>query len=250
MDLFVLGSGTCVPTVERGPSGLALTLASHLILFDGGSGSLRQMARLGLDYRRVDYICLSHFHPDHVSDFVPFLFAMNYTVDFTRSLPLHLMGPKGLKDFYDQLRAIFGRWIEAHTYPLFFHEVEESRLSFPDFEIQALPMNHSALSVGFQIAGQGRSLVYSGDTDYCSNIVELGRQTDLLILECSFPDERKKDGHLTPSLAGRIAREASCRKLLLTHFYPVFQGRDILAACRKEFSGEILLAVDGMKITI
>ena len=221
-----------------------------MVLFDGGSGSLRQMARLALDFRRVDYICLSHFHPDHVSEFVPFLFAMNYTVDFTRSLPLHVIGPKGLKDFHEQLRGIFGRWVEAQTYPLFFHEAEESNLSFPDFGIKTLPMNHSAVSLGFRLAAQGRSLVYSGDTDYCANIVKLGRQADLLILECSFPDERKKEGHLTPSLAGRIAREASCRKLLLTHFYPVFQNHDILAECRKEFPGEIILAEDGMRITI
>jgi ribonuclease BN (tRNA processing enzyme) len=250
MEIFVLGSGTCVPTVERGPSGLALAFESHLVLFDGGSGSLRQMARLGLDFRRVDYICLSHFHPDHVSEFVPFLFAMNYAVDFTRSLPLHVMGPKGLKDFYEQLRGIFGRWVEAQTYPLFFHEAEEDNLSFPDFEIKTLPMNHSAISLGFRLAAEGRSLVYSGDTDTCANIVTLGRRADLLILECSFPDERKKEGHLTPSSAGRIAREASCQKLLLTHFYPVFQNHDILAECRQEFPGEILLAQDGMKIKI
>ncbi len=250
MELFVLGSGTCVPTVERGPSGLALALESHLILFDGGSGSLRQMARLGLDFRRVDYICLSHFHPDHVSEFVPFLFAMNYTVDFIRSLPLRVIGPKGLKNFYAQLRGIFGRWVEAQSYPLFFQEAEESRLPFPDFEIQTLPMNHPAAALGFRLVAQGRSMAYSGDTDYCPNIVSLGRQADLLILECSFPDERKKEGHLTPTLAGRIAQEASCRRLLLTHFYPVFQNHNILAECRKEFPGEVILAEDGMKIAI
>jgi len=250
MNLFVLGSGTCVPTVERGPSGLALAIGSHLILFDGGGGSLRQIARLGLDFRLVDYFCLSHFHPDHVSDFVPFLFAMNYTVDFTRSLPLQVIGPKGLGNFYDQLQGIFGRWIQAQTYPLFFQEVEEGHLAFPDFEIRTLPMNHSAISVGFRVIWQGRSVVYSGDTDYCANIVRLGQQADLLILECSFPDERKSEGHLTPALAGKIAREASCQKLLLTHFYPVFQGHDILAESRREFPGEIILAEDGMKITV
>ena len=250
MELFILGSGTCIPTVDRGPSGLALALGSHLILFDGGSGSLRQMVRMGLDFRRVDYLCLSHFHPDHIADFVPFLFAMNYTVDFTRSFPLHVFGPKGLRNFYDQLHGIFGRWIEAQTYPLFFQEVEESRLPYPDFTIETSPMAHSAAAVGFRLITQDRSLVYSGDTDYCSNIVMLGRNADLLILECSFPDERKIEGHLTPSLAGKIAREASCKKLLLTHFYPVFQGHDILSECSKEFSGEIILAEDGMKITI
>jgi ribonuclease BN (tRNA processing enzyme) len=100
------------------------------------------------------------------------------------------------------------------------------------------------------VQAEGRSLVYSGDTDYCGNIVRLGKEADLLILECSFPEERKKEGHLTPSLAGRIAREAQSKKLLLTHFYPVFQGHDIREECRKEYSGEILLAVDGMKVSV
>ena len=119
MNLYVLGSGTCIPTIERGPSGLALALGSHFIFFDGGGGSLRQMVRLGVDYRQVDFLCLSHFHPDHVSDFVPFLFAMNYTVGFTRSLPLHIIGPHGVENFYARMKEIFGQWIAAQTYPLY-----------------------------------------------------------------------------------------------------------------------------------
>ena len=119
MKLYVLGSGTCIPTVERGPSGLALALGSHLIFFDGGGGSLRQMVRLGLDYRQVDFLCLTHFHPDHVSDLVPFLFAMNYTVDFTRLFPFTSSALTGLENFYTHMREIFGQWIAAQTYPLY-----------------------------------------------------------------------------------------------------------------------------------
>lgn len=250
MKLFVLGSGTCVPTADRGPSGLVLSFFPHLIFFDGGGGSLRQMARMGLDFRKIDYLGLTHFHPDHVSDFVPFLFATNYTVDFTRSLPLQVIGPYGLQTLYNQLREIFGRWIEAQTYSIQLYEVGKSHLSFSDFSVETLPLTHSIPSVGFRVNAGGRLLAYSGDTDYCANIVQLGRNADLLVLECSFPEERKKEGHLTPSLAGRIAREASCRKLLLTHFYPVFQGHDIRQECQKEFAGEILLAEDGMIITV
>jgi ribonuclease BN (tRNA processing enzyme) len=250
MELTVLGSGTCVPTVDRGPSGLALAFGSHLILFDGGGGSLRPMPRLGLDFRKIDFHCITHFHPDHVMDLIPLLFAMNYTVDFRRSDPLHVFGPVGLQNLYEKMKEIFGRWIEAHTYPLSFHEANESRFDFQGFSVETLPMAHAERSIGFRVQAEGRSLVYSGDTDYCGNIVRLGKEADLLILECSFPEERKKEGHLTPSLAGRIAREAQSKKLLLTHFYPVFQGHDIREECRKEYSGEILLAVDGMKVSV
>jgi ribonuclease BN (tRNA processing enzyme) len=148
------------------------------------------------------------------------------------------------------MKGIFGRWIEAQTYPLFFHEAAESRIDFQDFSIQSLPMAHAERSIGFRVEAEGRSLVYSGDTDGCPNIVRLGQEADLLILECSFPGERKKEGHLTPALAGRIAREAKPKKLLLTHFYPVFQGHDIRRECGVEYSGPILLATDGMKVEV
>lgn len=250
MDLYILGSGTCVPIAQRGPAGLALTFNTHLLFFDGGGGSLRQMSRLNLDYRKIDFCCLTHFHPDHVSDLIPLLFAFNYPVDFQRTQSLHLIGPPGLKKLYDQFRGIFGSWIEPHTYELFLHEIEENHLSFGDFEIESLPMHHSTTAIGYRINHEGKSLVYSGDTDYCPNIVKLGKEAHLLILECSFPEPRKVAGHLTPSLAGKIAREAACRRLLLTHFYPLFQDQDILAACRREFSGEIILAEDGMQIVL
>lgn len=245
-----MGSGTCVPTVERGPSGLALATGEHLVLFDGGGGSLRQLPRLGLDFRGVDCYCLTHFHPDHSTDLVPFLFASNYAVDFRRAPPLKVLGPHGLKDFYAKLHEIFGYWIEGQTYPLSLHEVREDRILLNDLMIEALPMAHGEASVGYRLEAGGKAVVYSGDTEYCQAIVRLGRQADLLVLECSFPEERKKAGHLTPALAGKIAREAACKKLLLTHFYPVFQGHDIRNECRKEFSGEILLAEDGMKISV
>ena len=250
MKLTVLGSGTCIPTKDRGPSGLALSVGEHLILFDGGGGSLRRMPGLGLDYKEVGYYCVTHFHPDHVSDLIPFLFAQNYTVDFTRSLPLHVVGPEGLERFYGLMREAFGRWIEAQNYPLHFHEMAEGTLEFPGFSAETLPMAHSESAVGYRVSAGEKSMAYSGDTDYCAEIVRLGRDADLLILECSFSEERRKPGHLTPRLAGRIAREAQCRRLLLTHFYPVFEGIDIAEECRKEFEGEILLAADGMKIDL
>ncbi len=250
MELFLLGSGTCVPSADRGPSGLVLKLVSHLILVDPGSGSLQQMARLGIDFRKIDFICLTHFHPDHISDLIPFLFATNYTVDFTRTLPLQIIGPPGLQSFYGRLHEIFGRWIEAQSYARMFQEMEASRLEFPDLTIETLPMAHSELAVGYRIDAGRRSLTYSGDTDYCANIITLGKNADLLILECSSPDERKMAGHLTPALAGRIASEASCRRLLLTHFYPLFQGHDILRECQKEFPGPIILAEDGLHLSI
>jgi len=112
-------------------------------------------------------------------------------------------------------------------------------------------MAHLPGSVGYRIKWQdGKSVVISGDTDYCENIVNLASGVDLLILECSFPDEKKVEGHLTPSLAGRIARESRCKKLLLTHLYPICDQHDILTQTKQAFDGEIVISEDLMRVQI
>ncbi len=95
-----------------------------------------------------------------------------------------------------------------------------------------------------------RSIVFSGDTDYCESIISLGQGADILVLECSLPDELKVDGHLSPSFAGEIATKAKCKKLVLTHFYPLCEKYDLIEECRKTYSGDVVLAEDLMKITI
>jgi ribonuclease BN (tRNA processing enzyme) len=113
------------------------------------------------------------------------------------------------------------------------------------------PMAHISESVGYRIEFKdGRSIALSGDTDYCKSIIDLAFGVDLLVLECSFPDEKKVEGHLTPSLAGRIGLESHCKRLLLTHFYPICDQFDILKQCGQVYKGEIILAEDLMKMEI
>jgi ribonuclease BN (tRNA processing enzyme) len=63
-------------------------------------------------------------------------------------------------------------------------------------------------------------------------------------LECSVPDKRKIDGHLTPAECARIAAEARCRHLVLSHFYPVFEGCDVRWCVRRFYRGPLTLARD------
>ncbi|MBW2637083.1 MAG: MBL fold metallo-hydrolase, partial [Deltaproteobacteria bacterium] len=119
------------------------------------------------------------------------------------------------------------------------------------FDVNTMPMDHIESSIGFRVAvPDGTSLVYSGDTDYCENLVELSRNTDLLICEAAFPDEKKAKGHLTPSLAGKIATEAKVKTFILTHFYPECESIDIEAQCRRTYKGDLILAEDLMPIEL
>ena len=103
-------------------------------------------------------------------------------------------------------------------------------------------MAHISGSVGYRMEFKnGKSMAVSGDTGYCQSIVDLSLEVDLLVLECSFPDGKEIEGHLTPSLAGRIALESNCKKLLLTHLYPVCDQFDVVNQCRQVYQGEIIL---------
>ena len=251
MEVSVIGSGTGVPSLRRGSPGTVIRVGSSTLLLDSGSGTLQRMLRANIDYREVNYLLYSHFHPDHTADLVPFLFASNYGSDEKRTNELKVIGPKGLKQFLEGLKAVYGRWIEPQNYTLSLMEIVEEEIPFPDFSLQGYYLVHSESSVGFRVtSGDGKTVAYSGDTDFCPNLITLGRDVDLLILECSFPDSRKVDGHLTPTLAGRVAREAGCKRLLLTHLYPPCDDEDIVAVLKDQFSGEVILAEDLMKIVL
>ena len=250
MELIILGSGTCVPSLKRGSPGLVIKAGGKILLFDSGSGTLRRMLEAGITYRDADYIFYSHIHPDHVADLVPFLFASKYA-DIPRTKQLYITGGKGFKSFFKKLNKVYGKWLEPELYKIKVREILNKSVDFGDFKVTTKSLAHIKESVGYRIeAENSKSIVFSGDTDYCKNVVELGRDADILILECSMPDKKKVDGHLTPSLCGRIADESNCKKLVLTHFYPSCDKIDAVSVCKKYYRGKIIIAEDLMRLKI
>jgi ribonuclease BN (tRNA processing enzyme) len=249
-ELIILGSGTGIPSLRRGSPGLVLSSGEATVLIDSGSGVLRRMLEVEMTYRDVDLLLYTHLHPDHIADLVPFLFACKYA-DHPREKDLLCFGGPGFEDYFEQIKKIHGRWIEPRSYHLNVEEVSSKPLSLRDLTIFSKPMPHTPQSVGYRIElGDGKSIALSGDTDYSRIVADLADGVDLLVLECSFPEGRKVEGHLIPSLAGRIASESHCKRLLLTHLYPVCDQVDIVKQCRDIFAGEIILAEDLMRIEI
>jgi len=249
-EVIILGSGTGVPSLRRGAPGLIVATDSSKILIDSGSGTLRKMLEAGISYLDIDLFLYTHIHPDHTSDLVPILFACKYS-DLLREKDLLCVGGPGFESYFDKLRKVYGSWIDPQSYHLAIKEISPKPLSFRDVKISARPMAHLSESVGFRIEfDEGKSIAISGDTDYCKNIIDLAFEVDLLVLECSFPDGKKVEGHLTPSLAGRIGSESRCKKLLLIHFYPICDQFDILKQCQQVYPGEIILGEDLMRINI
>lgn len=252
MEITILGSGTCVPYLKRGSPGLILRIGEKVLLCDSGTGTLQRMIKIGITYLDLDLVLYTHIHPDHVADLVPLLFSCKYGYgENPRKRDLPIIGGRGFKQYFWAIQEVYGSWLKPDLFRTDIIEVYDDILDYNLFKIIVKPMNHLPESVGYRVEShEGKSVVISGDTDYCSNLVELAKNVDVLIIESALPDEMKVKGHLTPSLAGRIGSEAQCKKMILTHLYPPCDNIDIAQQCRREYQGELLIAEDLMCISV
>lgn len=250
MEVTIVGSGTGVPSLKRSSPGIIVGVKEENLLFDSGPGIMRKLMELNLTYHDIDRIFYTHLHTDHINDLAAFLFATKNSFSLRRK-DLEIIGPAGLKLFYQKLQELYGDVICIHSYQITLNEVLDATINYNNYCLITKSLVHTSSSIGYRIEdAKGNTIVYSGDTDYCPEIVSLASKANLLILECSLPDNMKVKGHLSPSIAGRIASEANCQKLVLTHLYPVCDSYNIEAECRKVFSGDVTVAYDLMKIRV
>ena len=254
MIVTILGSGTCVPSLKRSSCSVMIELKDHKLVIDCGAGTMRRLLRAGTSIFEVTHLFFSHFHPDHTAELVPFLFALKYPESSRRHTPLDIIAGKGILKYYKALKTVYGDWIEIEPGLPNIIELDtnyQDTRSFDNFTVESLPVNHREESLAYRITGaNGRSVVYSGDTDTCENLVRIAKTADLFICESAMPDDLKVDGHLTPSLAGDIASRANVKKLVLTHLYPECDTTDIEKECRKTYPGPLALAEDLMRFEL
>lgn len=254
MKITILGSGTCVPSLKRSSCSVLIEIGQGLLLFDSGAGTMRRLLEAGVTIDRLSHIFYSHLHPDHTGELVTLLFASKYPNTYRRLKPFTIVAAGGFVNFYEKLKFAYGEWIELAPGLLRISELNTTGRDHLDcglFDVDSLPMEHTDMSLAYRITGpNGKSVVYSGDTDLCDNLVTLAKGVDVLICESALPDEMKVPGHLTPSLAGRIATQAGVKKLVLSHFYPECDAVDIYEQCRKTYHGPLVLAEDLMEIEL
>lgn len=108
------------------------------------------------------------------------------------------------------------------------------------------------------IVGQkrrGRKVTYSGDTVPCENLIELGKNSDLLIHESTFSKELSdialEKKHSTSVDAAIDAKKMGAKQLILTHISSRYQEDAVkLLEEAKEIFPNTLLAIDLMKISL
>ena len=235
-----------VPSLKRHSSAILIQEGGTNALVDFGYGALHQLLRLGLTHHDIDRIFFTHNHPDHMYDLVPFLFACRYPPE-PRTQDLEIVAGPGFGAYFDGLRSAYQGWLDSDSFALTVTEQDEATEAYGPLTVTTRQVMHLPLSRGFRMtAADQKTVAISGDSDTCESLIELGQDADLLILNCAMPDLLKFDGHLSPTPAAKIAAEAGCKTLCLTHFYPPCDLDDFRKVVARYYSGKLVMAEDLM----
>ncbi|HET6362103.1 MAG TPA: ribonuclease Z [Gemmatimonadota bacterium] len=262
MRYTLIGSGTVVPDIRRGPAAHHFACGDIQVLCDLGSGTLRRLDALGLPWPDLDMVAVTHRHQDHIADLLPLLFALRYTPGVERVRPLTLLGYEGFARDLTLLSEVYGGWVLDPGFPLEVRQSPETPLEIERgeawLEIEARRVVHSPEAVGYRmtLSVSGREVVaaYTGDTEESVEAIDLARDADLLVSECSVADEDRVRGHQTPRGVGRVAAAAAVGRLVTTHFYPsalALGPEEIERRIREAYAeGPVDLGVDGLCIDL
>ncbi|MCG3777663.1 MAG: Ribonuclease BN [Nitrospira sp.] len=250
MRLTILGSGTNThPT--RAASGYLL-YTSQLLLLDFGPRTLMNLMRIGVDRHSITHILFSHYHADHFADFIPFFFDAVFFSNHLGTRPdLTLIGPHGTKKLFRTLIQTLPGFDKAR-FAVRFKEVSDRSFMIGHTKISPRTVVHSPSlhSVGYRIEYGNKVLAYSGDAQYCKNLIRLCEDANLALLDCSFPANKPGRGHLHAGECGLVAKEASADCLVLSHFYPIADRYNVREQAGERFDGRIVAGKDLMTIKL
>lgn len=205
-------------------------------------------------------ILLSHLHADHCLDVPSLLVLRRFGPRAQSAGRVPLIGPSGTAyrigvasseepGAVDDLSDTFdvSSWDEVPEVELS-NDRDEVALT-----VRSARVNHPPESYGLRMtSASGRVLVYSGDTAYCDQLVELATGADMLLCEASWTHEegRPPGIHMSGVEAGRTAARAGVGRLVLTHIPPWTDRDAIRAEAASEFDGAIDLAEPDLRLEV
>ena len=252
LKLTILGSGTAIPSKNRGSSGYLLEIAGEKILLDTGPGSIRKLPFMEIPVWSISKIFYSHMHIDHVVDLIPLLFASKYSGRPNSVVHnLEIFAHEDFKDYFLSMQKLFNPHISGDNIKTVFTPVNRNLLALEGFNVKSTPVEHTPQSTAYRFELlDGRSLVYSGDTDYCEELVTIVNNCSVLVVECSFPDDMDVKGHMSPKKVSKLISKARPKRVILTHIYPVNDDATLLQRIENPFDIPIEVGEDLMQIVL
>ncbi|BET01573.1 zinc phosphodiesterase [Nesidiocoris tenuis] len=237
-NVLFLGTGSCIPNKTRNTSGILIEISpDKFVLADCGEGTYGQLVRFfGPDdvdrvLRNIKAIYISHLHADHHIGLIGVLKALGRVGN---QGPVYLLAPKQIMFWLH----MYDRQFEKVLRPI--QVVANQELLYNNYQLEESVQNAlkddlglkmvkttyvkhcpNAFGVSFEHV-DGWKIAYSGDTMPCDELVEIGKDCDLLIHEATMEDELKEEAvikqHSTTSEAIDIGRRMGAAFTMLTHF--------------------------------
>ncbi|MFE3162344.1 MBL fold metallo-hydrolase [Streptomyces sp. NPDC059224] len=218
LSLTVLGTASPHPRPGRPCSGCLLRGGGAQVWVDAGTGTFAELQR-HTDPARLTAIWISHLHADHCADLLAAASAYAFG-GMTPAAPIPVYAPQacaqrpagflgrpdlGFLDGVLDFRPLYDGHMVQHW----------------NLRLAARAVAHDAEAYGLRAGCQGSVPAYSGDSGPGDAPTGPAARADVFLCEADLDEHREGERvHLTSEDAGRIARDAGVRELLVTHVGP------------------------------
>ena len=212
--LILLGTGTPNPDPMRSGCAIALVVNDTPYIIDFGPGLVRQAARLipgyggsirGLEMDKLTTAFLTHLHSDHTAGY-PDLILTPWVMG--RMEPLKVYGPEGTRHLTEKILEAYQEDIKHRIngseptndqgWRVDVNEFQGGKIYSDDnIKVEAFLVDHGTWpnAYGFKFTTPDKTIVISGDTRPCDNILEMSKGIDILVHEVYYAKgfEMKED---------------------------------------------------------
>ncbi len=255
MKLTILGSSGSVGAPGNPASGYLVNVDnSPGVVLDMGPGTLAALQEV---HEPSDvHVVFSHLHADHCLDF-PSLIVWRRWHPTNAATGRHLChGPSNTIDHLGDLSSDDLEEVDDFSDTFAFSPWELGREHIIDrVSITPFKAVHpvEAYALRIQEHTTGKVIAYSGDSSWTESLVDCARDADIFVCEATWGanDSGRPGGmHLSGTEAGRLARLAGAKRLLLVHIPPWGDPEETVEAARAEFDGPIRLGTPGMVLEV
>lgn len=244
----VVGCGDAFGAGGRLQTSYHLRTPQGQVLLDCGATTLLGLEREKIDPNAIGTILITHLHGDHFGGLIWWLMHAHYVTG--RTQPLTIIGPAGL---YDRLQTATEAFfpgsssIDPRFQVTYLEFADRVPLAIgDDITVTPFEVHHpsGAPAYAVRVEGGGRSVSFSGDTEWIDSLVACAAGTDLMIIDC-FGFENDVGFHMSWKTISSRLGVLSASRIMLTHMGPEMLRR------RGEVSNpRVLLASDGLVVDI
>jgi ribonuclease BN (tRNA processing enzyme) len=220
MQLTFIGSGDAFGSGGRLNTCFHVTGRQVNFLIDCGASSLIGLKARQVVRNEIQAIFFTHFHADHFGG-IPF-FMLDAQFFSKRTQPLTLVGPAGLRVWYERVMetAFPGSFATQPKFELSLVELkagESAEIAGVTVRpFQAHHGNPGGPFFSYRLEAEGRSLAYTGDTEWTDELIPAAREVDLFVAEAYFADKKVKLHLDLATLVDKLPL-IEPKRLVLTH---------------------------------